>query len=91
MPEISLAYLLTNKVAIGTEYRRMPNNLLVAGQAAALGNGLQADAWRDIFVAWAPTKNISITLARVDLGRIVPATTAQRRQTGSYLSAQFAF
>ncbi len=91
MPEISLACLLTNKVAIGTEYRRMPNNLLVAGQAAALGNGLQADAWRDIFVAWAPTKNTSITLARVDLGRIVPATTAQRRQTGSYLSAQFAF
>ncbi len=91
MPEISLAYLLSSKVAIGTEYRRMPNNLLVAGQAAALGNGLQADAWRDIFVAWAPTKNISLTLARVDLGRIVPATTAERKQTGSYLSAQFAF
>jgi hypothetical protein len=91
MPEISLAYLLSSKVAIGAEYRRMPNNLLVAGQAAALGNGLQADAWRDIFVAWAPTKNVSLTLARVDLGRIVPATTAERKQTGSYLSAQFAF
>jgi hypothetical protein len=91
MPEISLAYLLSSKVAIGAEYRRMPNNLLVAGQAAALGNGLQADAWRDIFVAWAPTKNVSLTLAYVDLGRIVPATTAERKQTGSYLSAQFAF
>jgi Protein of unknown function (DUF3034) len=91
MPEISLAYLLSSKVAIGAEYRRMPNNLLFAGQAAALGNGLQADAWRDIFVAWAPTKNVSLTLAYVDLGRIVPATTAERKQTGSYLSAQFAF
>jgi hypothetical protein len=91
MPEISLAYLVSSKVAIGAEYRRMPNNLLVAGQAAALGNGLQADAWRDIFVAWAPTKNISLTLARVDLGRIVPVTTAERKQTGSYFSAQFAF
>jgi hypothetical protein len=91
MPEISLAYLLSSKVAIGAEYRRMPNNLLVAGQAAGLGNGLQADAWRDIFIAWAPTKNVSLTLAYVDLGRIVPATTAERKQTGTYLSAQFAF
>ncbi|MEY4296039.1 MAG: hypothetical protein RLY82_1727 [Pseudomonadota bacterium] len=91
MPEISLAYLLSSKVAIGAEYRRMPNNLLVAGQAAALGNGLQADAWRDVFIAWAPTKNVSLTLAYVDLGRIVPATTAGRKQSGAYLSAQFAF
>jgi hypothetical protein len=27
----------------------------------------------------------------VDLGLIVPATTARRRQTGTYLSAQVAF
>lgn len=91
MPEISVAYLLTSKVAIGAEYRRMPNHLATAGQAAGLGNGLQSNSWRDVFVAWAPTKNVSITLARVDLGRIVPATTAGRSQTGSYLSAQFAF
>lgn len=91
MPEISLAYLLSSRVAIGAEYRRMPNHLATAGQAAGLGNGLQSDAWRDIFVAWAPTKNASFTLAYVDLGRIVPATTAARKQTGVYLSAQVAF
>jgi hypothetical protein len=91
MPEISLAYLLSSKVAIGAEYRRMPNHLATAGRAAGLGEGLQSDAWRDIFIAWAPTKNVSFTLAYVDLGRIVPATTAERKQTGAYLSAQFAF
>jgi hypothetical protein len=32
-----------------------------------------------------------VTLAYVDLGRIVPGITANRQQTGYYLSAQFAF
>jgi hypothetical protein len=91
MPEFSVAYLLSPRIAIGTEYRRMPNNLQVAGQAAGLGAGLQGDAWRDFFIAWAPTKNMSFTLAYLDLGRIVPATTAGRAQTGTYFSAQFAF
>ena len=91
MPEFSVAYLLSPRVAIGTEYRRMPNNLQIAGQAAGLGAGLQSDAWRDFFVAWAPSKHVSLTLAYVDLGRIVPGTTAGRAQTGTYISAQFAF
>ncbi len=91
MPELSVAYLLNNKVAIGTEYRRMPNHLETAGHAAGLGNGLQSDVWRDFFIAWAPSKNISIPAAYVHLGRIVPATTAGRAQTGTYLSAQIAF
>ena len=47
--------------------------------------------WKDIFVAWAPTKNVSLTLAYVDLGVVVPATTASRKQQGVYLSAQLAF
>jgi hypothetical protein len=34
---------------------------------------------------------VSLTLAYVDLGRIVPATTAARKQTGVYLSAQINF
>jgi len=69
----------------------MPNNLEAAGRAAGLGNGLAADAWKDLFVAWAPTKNFSLTAAYVNLGRIVPATTGGRSQTGYYLSAQLAF
>jgi hypothetical protein len=82
---------LSSKVAIGAEYRFMPNNLQTAGQTAGLGNGLQSSNWKDLFVAWAPTKNLSITAAYVDLGLIVPATTNQRSQTGAYLSAQVAF
>jgi mannitol-1-phosphate/altronate dehydrogenase len=69
----------------------MPDKLKRAGAGAGLGNGLEADNWKDIFVAWAPSKNVSFTLAYVDLGRIVPATTAARRQTGVYLSAQINF
>jgi hypothetical protein len=90
-PEISVAYLLRKDLAVGVEYRSMPNRLQRAGQAAGLGDGLRADDWKDIFIAWAPSKNLSLTLAYVDLGRIVPATTAGRRQSGVYLSVQAAF
>jgi hypothetical protein len=91
MPEISVAKLLNHNLAIGAEYRMMPNNLEAAGRNAGLGAGLRADDWIDVFVAWAPTKNLSLTAAYVDLGRIVPATTDGRSQTGFYLSAQLAF
>jgi Protein of unknown function (DUF3034) len=91
LPEVSIAFLLRNNLAIGAEYRKMPNRLQVAGNAAGLGDGLKSSDWKDIFIAWAPSKNLSLTLAYVDLGQIVPATTAKRRQTGAYLSAQVAF
>ena len=57
---------------------------------SVLGAGLKEDDWADAFVAWAPCKHLSLTLAYVDLGHIVPAV-ATKRQTGTYLSAQFAF
>ena len=91
LPEISVAWLLRKDLAIGAEYRKMSNRLQVAGNAAGLGDGLKSSDWKDIFIAWQPTKNVSLTLAFVDLGQIVPGTTAKRRQTGSYLSAQVAF
>ena len=90
-PEFSVAYLINKNVAIGAEYRFMRNRLAQAGAAAGLGDGLRATDWKDIFIAWAPSKNISLTLAYVDLGLIVPATTQSRKQTGYYLSAQVAF
>lgn len=91
MPEFSVAKLLRDNLAIGAEYRFMPNKLEAAGRAAGLQNGLASDDWMDLFVAWAPTKNVSLTAAYVDLGRIVPGFTQGRDQTGFYLSAQFAF
>lgn len=90
-PEISVAYLIRNNLAVGFEYRGMPNKLQRAGNAAGLGDGLRSNDWKDIFVAWAPSKNVSLTAAYVDLGRIVPATTGGKRQSGVYVSAQFAF
>lgn len=90
-PEFSIAYLIRKDLAIGAEYRFMPNKLEAAGRAAGLANGLRAQDWKDIFVAWAPSKNFSLTLAYVDLGVIVPATTNNRKQTGVYLSGQVGF
>jgi len=90
-PEFSAACLLSSQFAVGAEYRFKPNKLEALGAAAGLGSALREDDWKDIFVAWAPTKHFSLTLAYVDLGRIVPGITASRRQTGGYLSAQIAF
>ncbi len=91
VPEVSAAYLLSKNWAVGAEYRAKPNNLEDLGRAAGLGSALAEDAWKDVFVAWAPNKNVSVTLAYADLGRIVPGVTAARNQSGYYLSAQFAF
>ena len=90
-PEISVAYLINKNLAVGAEYRAKPNNLEALGRANGLGDALREDASKDLFVAWAPSKNLSLTLAYVDLGRIVPGVTKGRRQTGYYLSAQIAF
>ena len=90
-PEFSAAMLLRKDLAVGVEYRTMRNKLTKAGAAAGLGDGLRSEDWKDIFVAWAPTKNFSLTVAYVDLGVIVPATTAARKQKGYYISGQLAF
>ena len=80
-PEVSLAWLLRKNIAIGAEYRFKPDNLAFAGAPFV------EDDWKDIFIAWAPTKNVSLTAAYVDLGNIV----GHERQTGAYLSLQLAF
>jgi len=85
-PEFSLAKLLTRDIAVGVEFRAKPDNL----NQSVLGAGaLKEDDWKDVFVAWAPNKHFSLTAAWVDLGKIAPAVQP-RRQTGGYLSAQFA-
>ena len=80
-PEISIAWLPRKDLAIGAEYRAKPDNLGFAGAA------FREDDWKDVFIAWAPLKWVSLTLAYVDLGNIV----GHKKQTGSYLSAQIAF
>jgi hypothetical protein len=75
--EGSVAYLLSRNWAIGAEYRQKPNNLAIAKE----------DDWYDAFVAWAPTKNVSVTLAYADLGNIV----IKDNQRGLYASVQLGF
>ncbi len=85
-PELSLAKLLRRDLAVGVEFRAKPDNL----NRSVLGTGaLKEDDWKDLFVAWAPSKHVSLTAAWVDLGRIAPAAQP-RRQSGGYLSLQFA-
>ena len=91
-PEFSVAYLLSRKVVIGAEYRFKTNNLEKVGNTLPLpSGGLREDDWKDIFIAFAPTKNVSVTLAYLDLGRIAPVLVNNRKQTGFFLSTQLAF
>lgn len=86
-PELSIAKLLAKDLAVGVEFRAKPDNL----NQSVLGAGaLKEDDWKDVFIAWAPNKHVSLTAAWVDLGKIAPAVQP-KRQTGGYLSAQFAF
>ena len=62
---------------MGGEYRTKPDNLRFARESD----------WWDLFVAWFPTKNLSATLAYVDLGSIA----GRKRQQGVYLSLQAGF
>jgi hypothetical protein len=80
--EGSLAYLLTKNWVIGTEYRGKPRNLSADKESA----------YYDAFVAWFPTKNVSVTLAYANLGSIVaPVTGNNDSQKGVYLSVQAGF
>jgi len=75
--ELSAAWLLRKDIAIGAEYRTKPDNLKFAKE----------DDWYDVFVAWAPTKNVSLTLAYANLGDIATF----KKQQGVYGSVQFGF
>jgi hypothetical protein len=96
--ELSAAYLLSKKVAIGAEYRMKPDNLRSPANDVLFGGSnvvelKEHDAF-DLFIAYAPTKNVSLTAAYVNLGNIatVDAVGADfGRQDGVYLSAQFGF
>jgi hypothetical protein len=80
--ETTIGYLVTRKLALGGEYRSKPDSL---------GADAEGDAW-DLFVAWAPSRHVSVVAAYVNLGNILgPATTVNHDQTGSYLSVQFGF
>jgi hypothetical protein len=82
----SAAVLINRGLAVGAEYRTMPRELKAVGHSSN---------YSDIFLAWFPTKHISITGAYAFLGDIAPAVDAPgkstRNQNAIYLSAQLAF
>ncbi|MCZ8074422.1 MAG: DUF3034 family protein, partial [Paucibacter sp.] len=76
-PELSLAVLPHDGLALGVEWRAKPSLLSAAPETRAL----------DVFLAWWPHPGLSLTLAYLDLGQIANKTA----QRSSYLSLQAQF
>ncbi|MFZ6710197.1 DUF3034 family protein [Undibacterium sp. TC9W] len=76
LPEVSVAYLLNRKLVAGVEYRSKPQNLAVDNEKA----------YYDAFLAWFPSKSVSLTLAYANLGDITIFNP--KNQRGWYLSLQ---
>ena len=77
--EVSAAYLITRKLVAGLEYRMKPRNLGVDNEKA----------FYDAFVAWFPSKNVSLTAAYAVLGDITVFNP--KTQRGAYVSVQSGF
>jgi hypothetical protein len=79
MLEVSAAYMVSRKLVAGIEYRQKPHNLSVDKEKD----------YADVFVAWFPSKHLSVTGAYASLGDITVFNP--RRQRGVYLSVQAGF
>ncbi|MES2321220.1 MAG: DUF3034 family protein [Pseudomonadota bacterium] len=79
MVELSAAYLVRRTLVAGVEYRHKPRNLGVDHEKA----------YYDVFVAWFPSKHVSVTGAYAVLGDITVFNP--QRQRGAYLSLQAGF
>jgi hypothetical protein len=71
-PELSAALWLTEDLLWGAEYRDKHSDL----------NALKENASEDVFLAWAPRKNFTLTAAWTDLGPIA----GKSPQRGFYIS-----
>ena len=79
LAEASVAWLINRKWVAGLEYRMKPRNLSVDNEKD----------YYDVFVAWFPSKHVSMTAAWVSLGDITIFNP--KRQQGWYLSLQAGF
>jgi hypothetical protein len=77
--EVSAAYMISRKLVAGVEYRMKPRNLGVDDEKA----------YYDAFIAWFPSKHVSVTAAYAVLGDITVFNPT--RQRGAYLSVQTGF
>lgn len=73
-PELSVAVLVTDNLAVGGEYRRKPDNL----------SAFKEEDYRDVFLAWFPTRYVAVTVAYAKLGTIA----GKPSQDATYLSIQ---
>ena len=80
--EGSAALLLSRKFAVGGEYRTKSNRL----EGALGGSTFREEDAYDLFAAYAPSRNVSITVAYARLGQI-----ALRRQNAAYVSLQIGY
>jgi len=71
-PELSAAVWLSDDVLLGAEYRDKPREL----------TAFKEDSAEDAFIAWSPIKNLTLTGAWTDLGRIA----GKPPQRGFYIS-----
>jgi len=71
-PEFSAAVFLSDEVLLGAEYRDKPIEL----------TSFKEDSAEDAFIAWGPIKNLTLTAAWTDLGRIA----GKSPQRGFYIS-----
>lgn len=82
----SVAVLLNRGLAVGGEYRTMPHDLKTVGKSSN---------YADLFVAYFPTKHLSITAAYAFLGAVAPAVDAPGQSTKNenafYISGQLSF
>lgn len=76
-PAVSVAVMLADNLLIGAEYRVKPDNL----------SAFKEEDAKDVFVAWFPVKNFSITAAYIDLGNIA----TKQDQSAWYLSGQIPY
>jgi len=72
MPEFSALVLVRDDLALGIEYRKKPDNL----------SAFKEDSFRDVFIAWFPSKKVNLTLAYAQLGSIAGSDD----QDGLYFS-----
>lgn len=75
--EAAVAMFINRKLAVGAEYRKKPDNLSFA----------EENDWYDVFVAYFPTKSVSLVAAYADLQSIA----GFEQQEGLYLSLQGSF
>ena len=87
--ETSIGMFLNEQTVIGVEYRMKPDNI----------NGLKEQDWGDLFFAYFPSKNLSLTAAAAFLGDVVSEANvnggvqplAGSDQRGLYLQIQANF